>query len=237
MTSTLISNIVIAMKEVSGSFVNSMGTSKEFTVEGFKYRILSKEDRTVSIVGVDDSVRSQYQLKISARILYENNIYTIVSIDNNAFDRCNFLSISIPPTIKYIGENTLENFSSIYISDLEAWCKIKFERKFRCEDILRNRSLFLNKQEIINLVIPNSVTEIRDFAFCSFTNLNSVTISSVTKIGEFAFSGCKNMILFKILGPLTEIGKFAFFLCKSLLSIELPNSLIKIASSAFFFMS
>lgn len=51
--------------------------------------------------------------------------------------------------------------------------------------------LLLNGTEITELVIPNSVTSIRNSAFHNCTNLTSVTIpNSVTSIGYGAFSNC-----------------------------------------------
>ena len=45
--------------------------------------------------------------------------------------------------------------------------------------------------DMTSVVIPNSVTKIKDFAFCCCQDLISITIpDSVTQIGECAFHGC-----------------------------------------------
>ncbi len=50
------------------------------------------------------------------------------------------------------------------------------------------------KHNNISFVIPNSVTEIGDYAFYECSSLKSIDIpNSVTEIGENAFSGCKSL--------------------------------------------
>jgi hypothetical protein len=178
MTSTLISNIVIAMKEVSGSYVNSMDTSKEFELEGFKYRILSQEDRTVEIVGFAEAKESE-QLKIHARILVNDIIYTVVAIGQGAFERSNFTSILMPPTITIIGKRAF------------CWCRalkslvIPNSVTHICE------SAFSDCSGLTSIEIPDSVMCIEGGVFWGCRLLTYVEIpNSVTEIGEDAFSGC-----------------------------------------------
>ena len=54
--------------------------------------------------------------------------------------------------------------------------------------------LYLNGEEIKDLVIPNSVTSIGDYAFYTCSELITLTIpNSVTSIGEKAFSYCEKL--------------------------------------------
>lgn len=62
-----------------------------------------------------------------------------------------------------------------------------------------------------NVVIPNGVTRIGDYAFWGCTDLTNVTLSN----------------------SITEIGWGAFIECSSLTSITIPNSVTKIGSSVF----
>ena len=55
-------------------------------------------------------------------------------------------------------------------------------------------SLYINGVIVTDLVIPNSVTSIGDYAFYGCCSLTSVTIpNNVTSIGEYAFRGCNNL--------------------------------------------
>lgn len=88
-----------------------------------------------------------------------------------------------------------------------------------------------------DLIIPNTVEYIGDYAFYNCNGLDGVlTIpNSVVTIGEASFSGCKNLKGDLIIpNSATSIGNSAFFGCSGFDGIlELPTSLENIGSSAF----
>ena len=62
-----------------------------------------------------------------------------------------------------------------------------------------------------NIIIPNGVTSIADYAFQRCTNLTSVIISnSVTSIGGYAFAGCTNLKSITIPNTVTSISETSF---------------------------
>ena len=62
-----------------------------------------------------------------------------------------------------------------------------------------------------SLVIPNSVTEIDEWAFYGCSSLESIDIpNSVTEIGGWAFNGCKSLKNIDIPNSVTAIGGKAF---------------------------
>lgn len=84
------------------------------------------------------------------------------------------------------------------------------------------------------ITIPNSVTTIGNSAF-SYSTLASVTIpNSVTTIGECAFNNCKSLTSVTIPNSVTTIEDGAFASCESLTSVTIPNSVTTIDHSAFF---
>lgn len=104
--------------------------------------------------------------------------------------------------------------------------KIEYFGKILYEDII--------PKLIKTCVIPNSVTEIGEYAFINCTSLKSITIpNSVTKIGMVAFSGCKSLESITIPDNVTEIGKYAFDDCTSLKSIIIPNGVTEIRWRTF----
>ena len=77
---------------------------------------------------------------------------------------------------------------------------------------------------ITNVVIPDSVTSIGDYAFNYCISLASVVIpDSVTSIGESAFSGCSSLTSIVIADSVEYIGNYAFAGCSNLQFNEYGN--------------
>ena len=88
--------------------------------------------------------------------------------------------------------------------------------------------------ELTSVTIPNSVTEIGDYAFDKCEGLTSVVISeSVKKIGSGVFSACKALTSVVIPEGVTEIGEIAFSHCYSLTSVVIPEGVEEIGPMAF----
>ena len=133
---------------------------------------------------------------------------SVTIIGKHAFDGSNHLkSVTIPSTVVKIGESAFfccDSLERVYISDMKAWCNILFEFTEGPYDDMYDyyndssnplayaHHLYLNGQEIINLIIPESTTKIGQFAFTRCNYLESVTIpNSVVSIGIFAFYLCE----------------------------------------------
>ena len=105
--------------------------------------------------------------------------------------------------------------------------KIICDRAFRWSKTIG--CLFLK-----SLVIPDSVTNIGDYAFWGCTSLKSLVIpDSVTSIGDYAFDGCCSLRCVVISDGVTSIGNYAFWGCKSLKSLVIPDSVTHIGNGAF----
>ena len=160
---------------------------------------------------------------------------SVTSIGDYAFYCCSGLtSVTIPNSVTSIGEYAFWDCSSlkeVHISSLSAWCNIDFAGYGY---ILHNgASLYLNGEEIVDLVIPDDVTEIKFDAFFG-GNFRSVTIpNSVRSIGAHAFSGCSSLTSVTIPNSVTSIGDYAFYGCSGLTSITIPNSVTSIGDRAF----
>jgi len=86
-----------------------------------------------------------------------------------------------------------------------------------------------------SVIIPDSVTSIKDHAFYECTRLTSVTIpDSVTSIGRYAFFRCSSLTSMTIPGSVTSIGDYAFRECSSLTSVSILNGVTSIGDYAFY---
>lgn len=163
----------------------------------------------------------------------------VKSIGWYAFADCTSLtSIVIPDSITSILKDSFYNCNSLtdvyYTGDIVGWCNISFDFDKK-NPIHYAKNLYINGKLLQGeLVIPDSVNSIRDFAFSNCTGLTSVTISnSVTNIGYNAFSNCTNLTSVTIGNSVTNIGDNAFFNCTSLTSIVIPDSVTSIEWYAF----
>jgi hypothetical protein len=176
-------------------------------------------------------------IEIPSVINTKNSQYTVTSIRERAFlRRTKLKSIRIPSSITSIGDLAFDgctDLASVYISDLEAWCKIEYGE---LPAFNRDFHLFLNDTEIKELVIPNSVTltSIGNYAFGQCRYLTSVTIpNSVTEIGHHAFQYCSGLTSVTIGNNVTSIGESAFESCSGLTSVAIDNNVTSIGKSAF----
>ena len=120
------------------------------------------------------------------------------------------------------------------VSDIAAWCGISFSG-YESNPLYYAHNLYSDENtKITDLIIPNSVTSIGDFAFRDCIGLTSVTIpNSVTSIGLAAFGLCSGLISVTIPNSVTSIGTVAFKGCFGLTSVTIPNSVTRIGYQAF----
>lgn len=96
-------------------------------------------------------------------------------------------------------------------------------------------SLFRGNKTIENVVLPNLLSRIPDYAFCDCINLRSIVIpNSVTSIGTRAFYNCNQLTDIDLSKNLKYISIAAFAYCMSLKGdLILPDGLYDIHKYAF----
>lgn len=144
----------------------------------------------------------------------------ISSIGGYAFYGCDGMtSVTIGNSVSEIGDDAFSecySLASVNISDLDAWCHISFS-SYYSNPLCYAHHLFLNGEEIKNLVIPSSVTSIGNYTFNGCSGLTSVIIpNSVTSIGYGAFQYCTSLSSLTIGKSVTAISDYAFNSCSNL---------------------
>ena len=236
---------------ICGKLVYYQGTTPE-TKEKQSY-IYSLHEAEDTYVRVDDIYYRLYKdntaevtdgilnytgdITIPATISYKDVFYTVTAIANNAFANDNGVtSISIPATITKVGVGAFTDcggLTAVYITDIASWCNITFQNRFDNPLYYAHR-LYLNGEELKELVIPAGVSSVANFAFYGCTSLTSVSMGDdVNSIGLAAFHDCTNLSSVSMTNSVTSIGGAAFSGCSSLKDLSLSSSLTSIFDYTF----
>ena len=121
----------------------------------------------------------------------------VTTIGAKAFYGCSSLtSINIPADVTSIGQEAFyycSRLSSVYITDLSAWCDIKFN-DYCSNPLYRGTQLYLNNEELTELVIPADIKRIKDYAFYGCKSITKVTMGEgVTSVGVQSFRECSSL--------------------------------------------
>lgn len=178
------------------------------------YYNLDITGRTAEVAGYNGNTGS---IVIPSLFIYNGIKYNVTSIGELAFEgRSGLTSVTIPNSVTSIGKYAFSSCSGlkeVKISDLAAWCKMNFYSS-TSNPLAYAHNLYLNGELIVDLVIPNSVTTIGDYAFHGCSGLTSVIIpNSVTEIGYSAFYGCSALTSMTIPNSVTSISNGAFYTC------------------------
>lgn len=93
------------------------------------------------------------------------------------------------------------------------------------------RTIFPNARRV---TLPNSLTEIDDYAFAGCADLEEINIPPlVEEIGEYAFRNCVSLTKIEIPSSTSEIEDHAFDGCERLAEITLAEGVREIGAGAF----
>ena len=168
-------------------------------------------------------------------VTFGKNVQTIPAY---AFYGCSRLTkITIPDSVTSIGDYAFYGCSGLtavyYTGDIAGWCGITFG-SWDSNPLYYAHNLYLNGTLLTELVIPDTVSAIKNNAFYNCSGLTSVIIpDSVTSIGRWAFNGCSGLTEITIPDSVTSIGGGAFCECSKLTSVTIGNGVTSIESSAF----
>ena len=123
--------------------------------------------------------------------------------------------------------------SEIHISNVEGWCKVAFPN-IESTPLYNGAKLYLDGEEITNIIIPSGITEVPSFAFYNCTNLESVIFQNgLEVISDKAFYGCSKLTKIDFPSTLTTIGTNVFQNCSLLSNIDFPQSINSLGNYAF----
>ncbi|MDR0567232.1 MAG: leucine-rich repeat protein, partial [Prevotellaceae bacterium] len=146
----------------------------------------------------------------------------ITSIGSSAFANTPLTSITLPASLKSIGETSF--YRCMYLTTIDIPEGVTsigsraFEECYALKDV----------------TIPTSVKTIKNAAFRSCTTLTSIVIPErVVSIDEFTFNECSALTSVSMPQSVVSFGNGAFRSCQALKSITIPRKLLTIGHSCF----
>ena len=171
------------------------------------------------------------------------NLTDVTTIGDSAFFSrgSNMKAISMNGVIKTVGKSAFgspytimsyPNLTGVYVNDVAEWCAINFA-DMGSNPLSYAQYLYVGEERVRDLVVPDGVTRIGDYAFRWYQPLTSVTLpESVTEIGDYAFQNCDSLIS-AIMPSVQTFGEQAFSGCYALAYAPIPSARI-ISKYAFF---
>lgn len=199
------------------------GCSSSFT--GYRY-LLNADGDTVTITGL---VNKEDGNMLTLNIPKTLDGYQVTDIGDGAFKNCNFSYVTIPDTVKSIGNSAFEGCSELaYIEMTESVTSIGKNAFRNCPKLTQVTS-YRNCEYLKVGTNPY---------YCllgaSNTNLNIYTTHDDTKIiAQGAFQRCSLATEIRISSGVTHIGNTAFADCSILKSVVIPESVKSIGYGAF----
>ena len=147
-------------------------------------------------------------------------------------------SVTIPKSVTSIGSDAFSMCRGLeamqYDGTLETWCRIDFATAASNPMMYADKE-FINQQQLAGeLIIPEGVTEVKDYVFYGCADLTTAVIpDEVTNIGADAFCLCNSLTSITIPNGVTDIGEGAFNYCSSLLSVTIPDGVTSIKQHTF----
>ena len=194
--------------------------------------------------GTDETVT------VPGTIYYEEKGYDIVRICDAAFANKNVTSVTLPISLKTIGEHAFEgcdNLTSITIPS--AVTGLEWRCFASCDNLVTvtfgqdsqlttlGGSAFVSCHKLATITIPDGVTSIGRFAFDGCSSLTSINIpDGVTKIEQETFEGCSSLttVTFGSSSSVTEFEGSVFKGCSKLATFNLPATVTSMGYAALY---
>lgn len=204
--------LTLALMASVSSFAYDFTFGNDFHIDGFAYKIISRTNPcSVALIEVADCEK---HVAISESVTYNDStfIVTTLGMGNMVFSgtaRNTMESIYIPKTIMIVNYRALgdcPNLKSIVVDEENKY----LDSRNNCNAIISSNDTYRPANQLVagckTTVIPNSVTEIGNYAFVRCETLENIIIpEGVTRICDGAFYECTSLSSIKLPESLTHL--------------------------------
>lgn len=189
-------------------------SAKEFYESNIKFRT---SGRNAIVIGYS------YAKSIAIPETVDRGYYTVTGIDPEAFKDCTAETITIPSTVRSIGNNAFEGCRNLTTITIPA-----------SVESLGTNHLFYGCNALENVTFRCNVPEIGEYMFGRCYSMKSISISPrTTSIGHRAFYECTALEEIDIPDGVVSIGADAFSYCSALTKASIGQSVKIIGSDIF----
>ena len=210
--------LALALMASVSSFAYDFVFVNDFHIDGFAYKIIDRtEPCAVALIEVADCEK---HVAIPESVAYNDTTFVVTTLGMGdivftGIAQKTMESLYIPKTIMIVNYHALggcPNLMSIVVDEENKY----LDSRNNCNAIISSDDTYRPANHLVagckTTVIPNSVTE----------------------IGNYAFVKCETLENIRIPEGVTIINDGAFYECSSLSSIKLPESLIKLPQEWIF---
>ncbi len=164
-----------------------------------------------------------------------------------AFNNATITGISLPTSLKYIGEGAFQNCTALtgtvrFPATQKEVLRYTFKNCYVLEEIILPEgittigdSAFYRCRAVTTFALPSTVTSVAPYAFYECLALETVNIpEGVTELTNYLFSGCtalKNVTLPSTLRTISSTN--VFYNCSALTDIVIPNNVTSLPNGLF----
>ena len=194
-----------------------------FEYKGFKFSVISEEDKTCSVNGFANASMSEVIIPEEA-INEKGAAYSVTEVGKYAFWELgeNVINIvKLPNSVIKIGECAFLRCQQLSSCDLpKNLISIGF-------------GSFEDCKSLVSIDFPQTLTTIGEKSFMGCEKLTSVKFpNSLTSIGSQAFQDCIGLIMLDYPAANVSVGSGAFSKCSGLVKINFPEDISLIGKSA-----
>ncbi|MBQ8215042.1 MAG: leucine-rich repeat domain-containing protein [Clostridia bacterium] len=197
------------------------------------------DSQYATAVVIPDSVTT-----LSSRLFYQNEILREVTLGAGVtevgaltFADCTALEKITLRGKVHFGKSCFEdtkNIKELHVADIASWCQSTFSASAGYPLQYGGGVICLDGEPIVDLVIPEGVTEIGASCFKNCTSIKKVSFpEGLAVIGEQAFYGCTALEELTLPATAAQVKSSAFAKCTSLKEVRAEEGVASISMHAF----